>query len=196
MDDRQTNGMLVGIVSDLNDPERLGRVKVKFPTLDYQESDWVRLATPMAGANRGVFFRPEKDDEVLIGFECGDPRRPYMLGALWSTADKPPPDDGQPTSNNWRFIQSRSGHIIKLDDTRGGEKIEVIDKDGLRRVVIDSANSKVQVTCRQGDVEVEAAAGSVTLKALTITVEATNNLTLKCNAGPVTIQGSVVNINP
>lgn len=196
------NGIRIGIVSDLDDPERLGRVRVTYPTLDDQVSDWARLVSPMAGKERGFFFRPEVDDEVLVAFEEGDPRRPYILGALWSKPDQPPPDDGQASQNNWRFIRSRSGHIIKLDDTSGGEKIELIDKDGQRRVVIDSANQKIQVICEQGDIEVQAGSGSVTIEATTVTVKASGNMSLEAGGnlklearGQVDVSGQLINLN-
>src|SRR5690242_926559 len=105
----QVNGIVIGLVKDLEDPQNLGRVRVTFPYLDDQLSDWARLVTPMAGKDRGVFFRPEVGDEVLVAFELGDVRRPYVLGALWSTTDTPPPDDGKAKDNNWRFIKSRKG---------------------------------------------------------------------------------------
>lgn len=189
-----SNGIVIGLVDDLNDPEKLGRVRLRYPHLGNQLSDWARLATPMAGGGRGAFFRPEKDDEVLVAFEHGDPRRPHVLGSLWSKAAAPPPDDGQPIENNWRFIQSRSGHIILLDDTDGQEKIELIDKDGQRRVKIDSANGKIEVTCSQGDVLVSATAGEVKVQALNVKIEATQSLSLECQ-GPTTIKGSTVAIN-
>jgi uncharacterized protein involved in type VI secretion and phage assembly len=194
MIERQTNGIVIGVVTSLEDEENIGRVKVKYPNWEDQESDWARIAAPMAGNNRGAFFRPEKDDEVLVAFEQGDPRRPYIIGALWSKTDQPPTDDGKAKENNWRFIKSRSGHIIKLDDTKGQEKIEFIDKDGARRVVIDSANQKIQVICDTGDVEVQAASGKVLVEASEITLRANKQLTLTSN-GPVTIQGKTVNIN-
>jgi uncharacterized Zn-binding protein involved in type VI secretion/phage baseplate assembly protein gpV len=181
MSERAENGIVVGVVCDLNDADNLGRVRVKYPHLGGQVSDWARLATPMAGGGRGVFFRPEKDDEVLVGFEHGDPRRPYILGSLWSQVDKPPKDDGQKTQNNWRFIQSRSGHIVKLDDTAGKEKIEIVDKDSKRRIVIDSANRKIQILCDSaaGDIEIKAPQSDVKIEAATITVKATTSLTLE-----------------
>lgn len=197
MGERAENGIVVGVVCDLNDTDNLGRVRVKYPHLGGQVSDWARLATPMAGAGRGVFFRPEKDDEVLVGFEHGDPRRPYILGSLWSQVDKPPKDDGQKTQNNWRFIQSRSGHIVKLDDTSGKEKIEIIDKDSKRRIVIDSANRRIQILCDSaaGDIEIKAPLSDVKIEAATITVKATTSLTLESD-GVVTISGkTAVNIN-
>ncbi len=131
---------------------------------------------------------------MLVVFEHGDPRRPYIVGCLWSQADAPPPDDGQPTQNNWRFIVSRSGHIIKLDDTQGKEKIEVIDKDGERKVILDSANRKIQVLCDTGDVEVKAGAGSVKVEATTVEISATGNMTLDAK-GTMTIKGQLVLIN-
>jgi uncharacterized protein involved in type VI secretion and phage assembly len=196
MSERPNNGIVVGIVSDLNDEENIGRVRVRYPHLNNEESDWARLSTPMAGAGRGAFFRPEKDDEVLVGFEQGDPRRPYILGSLWSRVDTPPPDDGNKTQNNWRFIQSRSGHILKLDDTSGAEKIEFIDKDSQRRIVIDSANRKIQILCEagSGDIEIKAPLGDVKIEAATITVKATMSLKLESD-GVVTISGATVNIN-
>lgn len=186
MDEARTSGVVIGIVSDLNDEAGLGRVKVKLPHLGGEESDWARLSTMMAGSNRGAFFRPEKDDEVLVAFEHGDPRRPYILGALWSQADQPPPDDGNRTQNNWRFIRSRSGHVILLDDTPGKEKIELIDKDGKRRITIDSANQKIQVQCDMGDVEIKAPTGKIMIEAREISVKASTTLSL---------EGSMVNIN-
>jgi uncharacterized protein involved in type VI secretion and phage assembly len=206
----RSNGIVVGLVDDLEDPAGLGRVRLRFPHLDGELSDWARLAAPMAGDGRGTFFRPEVGDEVLCAFEHGDPRRPYVVGALWSQADPPPSGGGSARENNWRFIQSRSGHIILLDDTAGQEKIELIDKDGQRRVKIDSANGKIEVTCTQGNVEVSAEAGEVKVKGVTIvveaqstltltsngtaTVEAQGNLTLRSN-GITTIRGSSVAIN-
>jgi uncharacterized protein involved in type VI secretion and phage assembly len=194
MQGQQENGIVIGIVTTLDDPQRLGRVRVRYPHLNDQPSDWARLVTPMAGADRGLFLRHEVDDEVLVAFEHGDPRRPYILGGLWSKTDKPPADDGQPTQNNWRFIKSRSGHVIKLDDTAGQESIEILDKDGARRVLIDSAARKIQVICDSGNVEVKAGAGSVTVEAVSIEVKATGNMTLEA-AGTMTIKGATVNIN-
>ena len=115
-------GMVVGVVTNNKDPDALGRVKVKFPWLsDTDESHWARVVTPMAGGGRGFYFLPEVDDEVLVGFEHGDVGLPYVLGSLWNGKDKPPEknDDGK---NNLRVIKSRSGHLIRLDDTDAKER--------------------------------------------------------------------------
>jgi uncharacterized protein involved in type VI secretion and phage assembly len=194
MSEHGSNGIVIGLVSDLKDEGGIARVKVKYPHLDNVESDWARLSVPMAGRNRGTFFCPEVGDEVLVAFELGDPRRPYILGSLWSQTDTPPPDDGQREKNNWRFIQSRSGHIVLLDDTPGKERIVLIDKDNERRVLIDSANSKIQVVCDSGDIDLQAPTGKITISANQIEIHATQNMSLQSD-GPLKIQGTVVNIN-
>lgn len=220
MSENRSNGIVIGLVSDLNDEENLGRVKVTFPHLENQESDWARLATPMAGPGRGTFFRPEKGDEVLVGFEHGDPRRPYILGSLWSQTDQPPSDDGKKTENNWRFIQSRSGHIFKLDDTQGKEKIEILSKGGHQvrlddtpggekieiiarggqKVIIDATGDQIQIVCSSGEVKVEAL--NVNVKATAnLNLEASGSMSLKATSlnveasGNLTLKGGVVLIN-
>ncbi len=191
---QRENGILVGVVADLEDPDGLGRVRVKIPSLEDQLSYWAKIAAPMAGKDRGFFFRPEVDDEVLVAFEMGDPRRPYVLGALWSKVDTPPPDDGKPKDNNWRFIKSRSGHILKFDDTQGKERIEIIDKDQRHTIVIDSSGDKIQIICDSGDVEIKATAGKIQIEASEAEIKTTGNMTLQAG-GQMTIKGSVVNIN-
>ncbi|MDH6143534.1 MULTISPECIES: phage baseplate assembly protein V [Kitasatospora] len=188
------NGLLVGVVHSLDDPDRLGRVQVAFPELGGVVSDWAGQATLMAGSNRGSMFRPEVGDEVVVGFLQGDMRAPYVLGGSWSKQSPPPPDDGNPTQNNWRSLTSRSGHIIRFDDTPGAEKVELIDKDGQRSVVLDSANQKVTVTATHGSVEVNAPDGNIQLTGKTVQVHATDTLTLIGDQG-VTITGSSVDIN-
>lgn len=212
-----TNGILIGEVIDLEDPEKLGRVKVKYPHLDNKPSDWAPLATPMAGPERGMFFRPEVGDEVLIGLLQRDPRWPYVIGSIWSKKDKPPVDDDKAKENNWRFFRSRSGHIFKFDDTKDAETIEIIDKDMARRIIIESKGEKIRIECDKGDIEIKATNGNITIvaskglevtadtikvtgkKSLTveskaIEMKANGNMTLEAT-DTLTIKGKLVNIN-
>lgn len=124
-------GVVTGIVTNMDDPDVLGRVKIKFPWLkEDDESRWARVMSFMAGNDRGGVFRPEVGDEVLVLFEHGDMRYPYVIGAVWNGQDKIPSERGNDGDNNVRLIKSRSGHKVILDDTPGSEKVTVIDKNG------------------------------------------------------------------
>lgn len=124
-------GAVVGLVTSIEDPDSLGRVKVRFPWLkDNLESRWARIVSFMAGAERGGVFRPEVGDEVLLLFERGDMRFPYVIGAVWNGPDAMPSLRGADGDNNIRLIKSRSGHTIVFDDTSGSEKITITDKHG------------------------------------------------------------------
>ncbi len=186
--------LVVGVVCDLNDPKKLGRVRVKFPHLGEKESQWARLVSVMAGPDRGFFFRPEKGDEVLVGFLQGKPEHPYILGAVWSQKQKPPADDGDAEKNNWRFLRSRSGHLVKLDDTDGKERIEIMGKGGGHKIVIDVSGKKVQVVCDSGDVEVTAKGGAVKVSAKTVEVDASGDMKLTAK-GTLDLKGSKINLN-
>ena len=200
-------GVVAGIVTDNQDPDGLGRVKVKFPWLsDNNETDWARISTLMAGGERGSFFLPEAEDEVLIAFEHGDMNRPYVIGALWNAVDKPP-ETNSDGKNNIRKIRSRSGHeiifddnssagqekveihtkaghTIVLDDSVGQEKIEIVDKTGSNSIVIDSVKNSIAIS----------ASLQVKIKAAVVEIEADSMLTIKAGA-ILTLQGSLVKIN-
>jgi uncharacterized protein involved in type VI secretion and phage assembly len=132
-------GVMTATVTNTSDPDELARVKVSFPWLDDDvESPWARVMTPMAGNGRGVVFRPEVGDEVLVLFEHGDVRFPYVIGSVWNGTDTPPADRGADADNNVRMIQSRSGHKIILDDTDGSEKVTVSDSSGSHKIELSS----------------------------------------------------------
>jgi uncharacterized protein involved in type VI secretion and phage assembly len=191
---QRENGVVIGVVADLDDPERLGRVRVKLPYLADQVSDWSRQATPMGGRERGLFFRPEIGDEVLVACEQGDPRRTIIVGALWSKVDPPPPDDGNTTDNNWRFFRSRSGHLLKFDDTSGAERIEIVGSGGDHRLVIDVSGRKIEISCSTGDVSISAPAGKVAIDANEVAITAKSRMTLDGGA-QLTVKATAVAIN-
>lgn len=97
-----------------------------------------RVATFMAGNQRGAFFMPEVGDEVVVGFEMGDLNRPVILGALWSDVDAPPPSADTSASNNIRTITSRAGHEITFDDSPAG------------KITIKTANNNFEITIDDG----------------------------------------------
>jgi len=200
-------GVVVGIVTaNHGDPDGLGRVKVRFPWLAKDaESAWARIATLMAGNNRGSYFLPEVNDEVLVAFEHGDLRYPYILGALWNGKDKPPDTiaDGQakpPATNadrqknrpNRRLLKSLSGMTLLLDDTAGSEKIEIADKGGQHRLVVDMANRKIIITA-QGNIDITAPQGTSTISAKALNLRSTGAMGVQAT-GTLNVQGQTVNI--
>jgi uncharacterized protein involved in type VI secretion and phage assembly len=194
-------GVVVGVVTNNKDPDKLGRIKVQFPWLSEEnESHWARLATLMAGANRGTVFFPEVGDEVLVAFEHGDIRFPYIIGALWNGVDTPPHDnaDGE---NNLRLIKSRSGHVIQLDDTSGSEKIEIIDRSGSNRIVINTADKTITIAA-DADITIQSQSGALQLSGngielksqAGVTIEASLNVDVQASA-QLNLKGALVNIN-
>ncbi|MBU3967802.1 MAG: phage tail protein [Euryarchaeota archaeon] len=199
--DSKIYGVVAGIVTDNKDPDGLGRIKVIIPRISGEdESNWARVISFMAGKERGAFYLPEVDDEVLLAFEYGDINIPYVIGSLWNGKDKPPitNDDGE---NNIRIIKSRSGHIIRLDDTDGKEKIEIVDKTEKNSIIIDSKENKISIKSEK-DIEISAPNGKVTIDAKDIEakssasakIEASSSMDLKAS-GTLTVKGATVNIN-
>ena len=192
-------GVAAGTVSNNDDPEGLARVKLRLPWRgDDFETDWVRIVTPMAGGDRGVYFLPEVGDEVLVAFDRDDIRYPYVLGALWSRTDRPPERNSN-QQNDIRLIKTRKGHVLKFDDgARGQILIELndgrkkirIDDDG---IVIDDGSNKVTLDANAGSVTIEAMQ-SLSLKAPRITVEASASLDLK-GGGSLSANAGMVRIN-
>ena len=96
------------------------RVKVKYPWLDNEhESNWARVASPGAGATRGLLMTPEVNDEVLVAFEHGDMNRPYVVGGLWNGKDKPQRVAAKNGKVEFRSLKTRVGHEIMLQDGEG-----------------------------------------------------------------------------
>ncbi len=140
---------VIGVVTDNKDPDKQSRVKVKFPTLSADDNSWWASVVSMgAGKNRGMFYIPEVNDEVLVMFEHGEMTRPVILGALWGGKDKPP-ESNSDGGNKKRTIKSRAGTTIEFDDDQG--KITIKDGGGAGEIVIDKAN-KISFTAKQGDV--------------------------------------------
>jgi phage baseplate assembly protein V len=195
------SGVAVALVIDNKDPQGLGRVRLKFPALsDDEVGHWARIAVLMAGADRGTFFLPEIGEEVLVAFENGDIARPYVLGGLWNGKDKPPETNGD-GKNNLRLVKSRSGHLIRLDDSDGAEKIEIVDKSGGNSITIDTANNAITITSA-ADVTIDAPQGTLKLSAQKIEITSSTDTEIKAQAnltleasGNATLKGTVVNIN-
>jgi uncharacterized protein involved in type VI secretion and phage assembly len=194
-------GVVVGIVTNNKDPKGMGRVRVKLPSIsEDHESQWARVVTPMAGNGRGLYYLPEIDDEVLLGFENGIIDFPYVLGAVWNGKDKPP-ESNSDGKNNMRTMKSRSGHTVRLDDSAGAEKIEIIDKTGNNKIVISSADNTISINA-DSDITIQSSRGKLKLNAVGVEINSTTDIKIQANTtmdieatGPTSIKGAVVKIN-
>jgi uncharacterized protein involved in type VI secretion and phage assembly len=127
-------GVATGLVKSLDDPEQLGRVQLEFPWMSEEspESYWARIAAPMAGGERGFQLMPELGDEVLVAFDHGDLRLPYIVGFLWNGEHKPPRSKPEQ-----RALVSVAGHVLEFDDTPGSEKVSLLFKGELPGITLD-----------------------------------------------------------
>lgn len=152
------NGVVIGLVTQVQP----GQVKVNYPWLDEQhESDWIRIASAMSGNGRGTFFMPELHDEVLLAFDQGDPRLPYVIGFLWNGQDAPPGQDVRD-----RCIMSRNGHTVRfLDSTPSGGSLGalVIEDGHQNRIVLSNAKITIEAV---GLLEIDAP--NITIKGRTV----------------------------
>ena len=202
-------GVEIGIVTNVKDPDKAGRVKICLPRLPGKpETDWCRVAQPSAGDGRGFYWLPHVNDEVLVAFERGQANRPYVIGSLWNGKDKPM-KDAYTDENTNVMIQTRSGHQIMLYDKNGEEKITIGDKSGKRTVTFDVKNKKFLIEAKEGDVELHAEKKIMidcedleikTSKTGKIDIGSTFDLNVKdkasIKAGPqLNIKASRVNIN-
>lgn len=199
--DGRIHGVVVGIVTNNRDPEGMHRVKLRFPWLnDEDESHWARVAAPMAGGGRGWYTLPEVDDEVLVAFEHGSIDRPYVLGALWNGKDSPPDDNGD-GRNDRRSFTSRSGHVLRFGDAGGRETVEIIDKSGNNRIVIDTAGRSIRIEA-DGDIDIRSATGRVKISGVGIEldskagvrVQAQSTVDIQATA-QASLSGALVKIN-
>ncbi len=198
---RRIDGVVIAKVTNNEDPEKMHRVKVEFPWLsEDSESHWARIATLMAGNDRGAYFLPEVGDEVLVAFEHGDIHFPFVVGALWNGVDKPP-ETNSDGKNNRRLFKSRSGHKIILDDKDGSEKIEIIDKSEKNLITIDTKANTITLTSEK-DIVLQAPKGKISLEAKEINLKSQTATKIEAGAGMdvkatanLVLKGAMVQIN-
>lgn len=184
----QFYGVFPAVVADIVDPDGLGRVLVRLPWspdsggTNYEV--WARLATLMGGNNRGSWFIPDTGDEVLVAFEAGNPRRPYVVGALWNGQDQPPESMDGGGQNNLKVLRSRNGVKITLDDSQGQEKL-VLETPAGQTVTLQDGPGKIEVRDSNGN--------SVTLESSGITVQAAAKVTV--SAGTAEISAGMLTVN-
>jgi uncharacterized protein involved in type VI secretion and phage assembly len=181
-------GVYPALVSDLKDPDHVGRVQVTLPwspdTASGSYKTWARLATLMGGKNRGSWFVPDVNDEVLIVFEGGDPRRPYVLGGLWNGSDSPPESMDSSAKNAKKVLRSRNGVKITLDDSDGKETL-LLETPGGQKATFKDGPGMVEIADSNGN--------SIKLEAKGITITCGAKLTI--NAGNVAVSASMLTVD-
>ncbi|WP_370250063.1 phage baseplate assembly protein V [Nocardioides sp.] len=182
--------LVVGVVTNNQDEKNLGRVKVKYVVSGQggaMESEWARIVTPDAGASRGFVFLPEVNDEVLVGFEHGDTRRPIVLGSIFSAKVGLPSKDKSNVKNGrveQRRITSRSGHMIEFDDTARAEQVLLLHKAGpqvlIQERLIEVKGTDVPIRLTNGRATVELKPnGDVVIECLNLKINAQMNVEVK-----------------
>ncbi len=184
-------GVYPAIVTDIVDEKRLGRIEVRFPWLgrdgDRDVRAWATLCSPYADGRQGLLALPEVGSQVVVAFEAGNPRRPYVLGAAWNGRAELPHEPQ--AANNLRQLRSRADSRLEFDDTAGAARVRITMASG-HEVVLDDAAQQVTIRHSGGSVvrltpttvQVEARA-AVEVKASTVTVDAalsTFNGLVKC----------------
>ena len=192
-------GVAIAVVTKNKDDSGLARVRVNYPWHSTPgESYWARIASPMAGKGRGAYFLPEIGDEVLVAFERGDLRFPYIVGALWNGQEKSPSTNSD--GNNYlRMIRTPQGHQLTFDDgTPGRVELKLsdgrhltLDDNGI--VLDDKQGNQLTIDTKGGSLTVQAAQ-SLSLKAPQVSIEASVSLSLKAG-GAVTVQGTPISLN-
>lgn len=197
---RNRRTFAIGTVTNVQDPDKVGRVKVKLPSVsETEESTWARVVSPGAGKDRGLHLMPDVGDEVLVAFLGGDARFPVVLGGMWSQKAPPPtpnPIEGGSTVKT-RSLKLASGaeirftegppadSVVELRHADAGTEV-VLDNDGVR---IASKNGK-QISIKVGDASLELNSdGSIKIAGGAITIKADQNLTLQ--GDKVTIKGAM-----
>ncbi|SDT58189.1 Rhs element Vgr protein [Mucilaginibacter mallensis] len=190
-------GLQIGVVTDLeSDPDSQDRIRVRLPIIDANEDGvWSRIASLDAGNNRGMFFRPEIGDEVIVGFLNNDPRHPVVLGMLNSSV-KPAPLKGS-NQNDQKGYTSRSGMTMMFNDsekslkiqTPAGKKLTLSEQDGVIDIEDENGN---KFSMDSSSITMQSAADINITASGNLNVTATNiNLTpsssLAVSAGGATI---------
>ncbi len=163
---RRHFGVHPAIVTNIVDPDNLGRIQVKLPWLGSAAANavhtWATLCSPYADNDQGLQVLPEVDTQVLVAFEGGNLRRAYILGSTWNGVESQPESPAAP--NNKRLFKSRSGSLLEFDDTQGAAKVTVSMKSG-HTVTLDDAAQQVTIQHSNGCSITMTVAGEIQIQA-------------------------------
>jgi uncharacterized protein involved in type VI secretion and phage assembly len=179
-------GLYPALVTDVVDPDRLGRVEVELPWLGPEGAEvraWATLVTPYADDDQGFMVLPAVGTQVVVGFEAGDARRPYVVGACWNGAEALP--ETPAAANDKRLMKTRSGSLLEFDDAAGAAKVTLSMRSG-HKLVLDDAAQEVTLSHSNGCSITMDAAGNVNIQA---------NLNLDVTASVMNVHAGVANFD-
>ena len=181
-------GVMPALVTDIADPDNQGRVKVRLPWSPDADNGtyevWARLATLMGGNNRGSWFIPEVDDEVLVAFMLGDPSHPFVVGGLWNGKDAPPESMDSAGRNYTKVLCSRNGVKFTLDDQDGQEKF-IVETPGGQKITLQDGPGSIEIEDSNGN--------SIKLETSGITINASAEVNV--NASQVSVSAGMVQVD-
>lgn len=178
----------LAVVTDVDDPDNLGRVKIKLLSYDGPEGQdgpiWARVAVAVAGASRGAFMLPDVNDEVLVSFVGGDPRRPIVIGSLWNGKDRPTEELGSRGVDRWTFTSKDGTRVAITEESSGSAKVTIDVPGGVSAELNQSGGGKL---------EVKAAGSTVTIDTSGVKVDTPAQVQI--NASTVTVTASLVSVD-
>jgi len=183
-------GSYLAKVVSVNDPEGLSRVQVRLVSFDGADAQdlpiWARVAMPFAGNNRGAFFIPDVDDEVLVSFVNGDPRQPIVIGGLWNGNDSPPEQLGGSgdSVDRWTITGKAGTRIAIVEEQASDATISFTTPGGVSGELTDSGGGKI---------EFRIGGTTVTYDQQGVTVNTAMNV--KVQATQVEISAAMVTVN-
>ena len=172
-------GVVVGTVVDVLDPLMLGRVQVRLPFIDDNDSSpWARVAVPMAGSEHGFYFIPNDGDEVLVAFEHGETNAPYVIGSLWNATATPPELSPLPQK---RMIKTPLGNHITFEDLPPAITVETTSTE---KIAMQTGSIELSV----GTSKITIALDGITIEAPQITINGT--ATVDVTSAKTTVSGT------
>lgn len=184
-----------GTIKEIYNDKMPGKVKVEISMVDgsVNVTDWIRVAAPYGGKDKGMYFLPDIGDEVVLAFERGYLEKPIVIGVLWNDNNAIPVNPVE-ENNNVKKIKTRGGHEIIFDDTKDKEKINIITPKK-SEICIDDENAKITITAKGDDgdniIKLDSKSGEITIqgnKKITLEAGSNNKLSMDGEAGSIKLE--------
>ncbi|MCX7746447.1 MAG: phage baseplate assembly protein V [Clostridia bacterium] len=192
--DMKIYSILIGKVTSIADPEKLGRVKVELPLGSiHAVTDWAKVATFLVGNQFGSFFIPNVDDLVVVAFNDGNIDCPVVIGRLWNEKDKPPVSLQKDDQNHIELIKTKAGSEIRFENEKGKEKISLKTEKGEGIVLENSKKITISDSSGQDAITFDTASKSISIQGgMKIEIKSKGNkIVIDSTKNSVTIEAGV-----